>query len=41
MWLAYNAVNYALFNIKTSLSINDRFKLDESAFHKMAELAVK
>ena len=41
LWLAYNAVNYALFNSKTSLSINDRFKLDESAFHKMAELAVK
>jgi hypothetical protein len=41
LWLAYNAVNYALFNSQTSLSINDRFKLDEAAFHKMAELATK
>lgn len=41
LWLAYNAVNYALFNSQTSLSINDRFRLDETAFHKMAELATK
>ena len=41
LWLAYNAVNHALFNSKTSLSINDRFKIDEATFHKMAELAIK
>lgn len=41
LWLAYNAVNYSLFNTQTSLSINDRFRIDETAFHKMAELAMK
>jgi hypothetical protein len=40
LWLAYNAVNFALFNAETSLSISQRFALDEAAFHKMAELAI-
>jgi hypothetical protein len=40
LWLAYNAVNYALFNSRSSLSINDRFRLDEAAFHQLATLAV-
>ncbi|QHT71498.1 hypothetical protein GXP67_34980 [Rhodocytophaga rosea] len=33
LWLVYNAVNYALFNSRSSLTINDRYKLDESALH--------
>ncbi|MBF9144377.1 hypothetical protein [Hymenobacter properus] len=40
LWLAYNAVNYALFNSRSSLTINDRYRLDEAAFHQMATLAV-
>jgi hypothetical protein len=33
LWLVYNAVNYALFNSRSSLTINDRYRLDESALH--------
>jgi hypothetical protein len=40
MWLAYNAANYALFNSKSSLAINDRFRQDEQLFHHFAELAM-
>jgi len=36
-WLMYNAVNYALFNARSSLTLNDRFKLDERVFHQLAE----
>jgi len=35
-WLLYNAVNYALFNARSSLTLNDRFKLDERVFHHLA-----
>jgi hypothetical protein len=35
-WLMYNAVNYALFNARSSLTLNDRFKLDEKVFHQLA-----
>ncbi|MDF7815562.1 MULTISPECIES: hypothetical protein [Hymenobacter] len=40
LWLAYNAANYALFNSKSSLAINDRFRQDEHLFHHFAELAM-
>lgn len=35
-WLMYNAVNYALFNARSSLTLNDRYKLDEKVFHQIA-----
>lgn len=35
-WLMYNAVNYALFNSRSSLTLNDRYKLDERVFHQLA-----
>lgn len=40
LWLAYNAVNYALFNGQSALSLDARYRLDEAAFHEMATLAV-
>lgn len=40
LWLAYNAANYALFNSKSSLAINDRYRQDELLFHRFAELAM-
>lgn len=40
LWLAYNAANFALFNSKSSLAINDRFRQDEQLFHHFAELAM-
>lgn len=40
LWLAYNAINYALFNSRSSLTINDRYRLDETAFHHLATLSV-
>ncbi|WP_353718998.1 hypothetical protein [Dyadobacter sp. 676] len=39
-WLMYNAVNYALFNARSSLTLNDRYKLDEKVFHQFAALAL-
>ncbi|KAA0993458.1 hypothetical protein [Dyadobacter aurulentus] len=35
-WLIYNAVNHALFNARSSLTLNDRYKLDERVFHQLA-----
>lgn len=35
-WLMYNAVNYALFNARSSLTLNDRYRLDERVFHHLA-----
>ncbi|MEO6686120.1 MAG: hypothetical protein ABIN24_09145 [Dyadobacter sp.] len=35
-WLMYNAVNYALFTARSSLTLNDRYKLDERVFHHLA-----
>ena len=35
-WLMYNAVNHALFNSRSSLTLNDRYKLDERVFHQLA-----
>jgi hypothetical protein len=40
LWLAYNALNHALFNNASSLNINERFRLDEAAFHQMATLSL-
>ena len=40
LWLAYNAANYALFNSKSSLAINDRYRQDELLFHRFAEMAM-
>lgn len=39
-WLMYNAVNYALFTARSSLTLNDRYKLDERVFHQLAGLAL-
>jgi hypothetical protein len=41
LWLAYNAANYALFNNRSSLTINDRFRQDEQLFHHFADLALR
>ena len=35
-WLLYNAVNYALFTARSSLTFNDRYRLDERVFHLLA-----
>ncbi len=35
-WLLYNAVNYALFSARSSLTLNDRYRLDERVFHQIA-----
>jgi hypothetical protein len=35
-WLLYNAVNYALFSARSSLTLNDRYRLDERVFHQLA-----
>lgn len=39
-WLMYNAVNHALFNARSSLTLNDRYKLDERVFHQLAASAL-
>lgn len=38
-WLLYNAVNYALFTARSSLTLNDRYRLDERVFHQLAAQA--
>ncbi|WP_420149549.1 hypothetical protein [Spirosoma sp.] len=38
-WLLYNAVNYALFTARSSLTLNDRYRLDERVFHYLAAKA--
>jgi len=38
-WLVYNAVNYALFTARSSLTLNDRYRLDERVFHQLAAQA--
>lgn len=38
-WLIYNAVNYALFTARSSLTLNDRYRLDERVFHHLAAQA--
>jgi len=38
-WLVYNAVNYALFTSRSSLTLNDRYRLDERVFHQLAAQA--
>lgn len=35
-WLVYNAVNHVLFTTRSSLTLNDRYKLDERVFHQLA-----
>lgn len=35
-WLMYNAINYTLFNARSSLTLQDRFRLDEKVFHLLA-----
>ncbi|WP_026461331.1 hypothetical protein [Adhaeribacter aquaticus] len=40
LWLVYNAANYALFNGKSALTINERFKADQKAFNNIAALAL-
>lgn len=39
-WLLYNAINYALFSARSSLTLNDRYRLDERAFHSLAAHAL-
>jgi hypothetical protein len=38
-WLLYNAINYALFTSRSSLTLNDRYRLDERVFHHLAAQA--
>lgn len=38
-WLLYNALNYALFTARSSLTLNDRYRLDERVFHHLATQA--
>ncbi|MCF0071094.1 hypothetical protein LZD49_11490 [Dyadobacter sp. CY261] len=40
-WLMYNAVNHALFNARSSLTLNDRYKLDEKVFHELAASSLR
>lgn len=40
LWLLYNAANFALFNGKSALTINERFKADQKAFNNIAEMAL-
>ncbi|KAA5541982.1 hypothetical protein [Adhaeribacter rhizoryzae] len=40
LWLLYNAANYALFNGKSALTINERFKADQKAFNNIAARAI-
>ncbi|GAB3543972.1 hypothetical protein [Spirosoma fluminis] len=40
-WLLYNAVNYALFTSRSSLTLNDRYRLDERVFHQLAALTIE
>lgn len=39
-WLLYNAVNYALFTARSSLTLSDRYRLDERVFHQLAANAL-
>lgn len=39
MWLLYNAFNYSLMNSRASLSIADRYGLDEKVFHELTHQA--
>jgi hypothetical protein len=41
LWLLYNAINYALFNSRSSLTINDRYKLDESTLHQLSTQTIE
>jgi hypothetical protein len=40
LWLVYNAANYALFNGKSALTINERFKADQKTFNNLAAIAL-
>lgn len=40
LWLVYNAANFALFNGKSALTINERFKADQKAFNNIAAMAL-
>lgn len=40
MWLLYNAFNYSLMNSRASLSIADRYALDEKVFHELTHQAL-
>ncbi|WP_247235621.1 hypothetical protein [Telluribacter sp. SYSU D00476] len=39
-WLLYNAINYVLFSARSSLTLNDRYRLDEKTFHSLAAHAL-
>ncbi|GAA4418786.1 hypothetical protein GCM10023187_52530 [Nibrella viscosa] len=40
LWLVYNAVNYALHQGDSSLTISERFKADEAALHRLVALTL-
>jgi len=40
LWLVYNAINYSLLNSRSSLTIGDRFELDEKSLHHLASLTL-
>ena len=40
MWLLYNAFNYSLMNSRVSLSLSDRYAMDEKVFHELTHQAL-
>jgi hypothetical protein len=40
LWLVYKATNFALFNVKSALTINERFKADQKAFNNIAVMSL-
>ncbi|GAB4019418.1 hypothetical protein GCM10028808_57100 [Spirosoma migulaei] len=40
MWLLYNAFNYSLMNSRASLSLADRYSMDEKVFHELTHQAL-
>lgn len=41
LWLAYNGLNHALLSQESSLSISERYALDEAVFHTFAALSLQ
>lgn len=39
-WLAYNGLNYALLHEESSLSLSERYAIDEATFHQFAALSL-
>lgn len=41
LWLAYNGLNHALLSAESSLSLSERYALDEAVFHDFAALSLQ